>query len=100
MPETTFTSGFHQLIVSWLVGQTVEDVERELVVRTLAHHRGNRTRAARDLKISIRTLRNKIKSTNPRELPCRRPVTTHSLAAAAGVDRRGFGCSYRRASTT
>ena len=61
MPETTFTSGFHQLIVSWLVGQTVEDVERELVVRTLAHHRGNRTRAARDLKISIRTLRNKIK---------------------------------------
>ncbi len=61
MPGTTFTSGFDQLIVSWLVGHTVEDVERELVVRTLAHHRGNRTRAARDLKISIRTLRNKIK---------------------------------------
>ena len=62
MPGPTFTSGFDQLIVSWLVGHTVEDVERELVVRTLAYHRGSRTRAARDLKISIRTLRNKIKA--------------------------------------
>ena len=61
MPGTTFTSGFDQLIVSWLVGHTVEDVERELVVQTLAYHGGSRTRAARDLKISIRTLRNKIK---------------------------------------
>ena len=61
MPGTTLTSGFDGLIVSWLVGHTVEDVERELIVRTLAYRRGSRTRAARDLKISIRTLRNKIR---------------------------------------
>ena len=60
MPGTTFTSNFDRLIVSWLVGHTVEDVERELILRTLAFRRGCRTRAARDLKISIRALRNKI----------------------------------------
>ena len=41
MPGTTFSSGFDGLIVSWLVGHTVEDVERELILRTLAYHRGN-----------------------------------------------------------
>ena len=40
MPGTTFTSSFDGLIVSWL-GHTVEDVERELILRTLAYHRGN-----------------------------------------------------------
>lgn len=45
-----------------LTGQTVEEVERELVLRTLAQHRGNRTSAARVLGISVRTLRNKIRS--------------------------------------
>ena len=60
MPGTSFTSDFDRLIVSWLVGHTVEDVERELILRTLAYHRGCRSRAARDLKISIRGLRNKI----------------------------------------
>lgn len=43
-------------------GQTVEEVERELVLRTLASHRGNRTTAARALGISVRTLRNKIRA--------------------------------------
>ena len=60
MPGTSIISDFDRLIVSWLVGHTVEDVERELILRTLAYHRGCRTRAARDLDISIRALRNKI----------------------------------------
>ena len=60
MPGTSFTSDFDRLIVSWLVGHTIEEVERELILRTLAYRRGCRTRAARDLKISIRALRNKI----------------------------------------
>jgi hypothetical protein len=60
MPGTSFTSDFDRLIVSWLVGYPVEDVERELILRTLAFHRGCRSRAARDLKISVRALRNKI----------------------------------------
>lgn len=44
-----------------LVGRSVADVERRLIVDTLAHTLGNRTRAATILGISIRTLRNKLK---------------------------------------
>ncbi len=44
-----------------LVGQTVADVERDLIIDTLQHCIGNRTHAATILGISIRTLRNKLK---------------------------------------
>jgi two-component system, response regulator FlrC len=43
-----------------LVGRTVADVERELILDTLDHYLGNRTHAAKILGISIRTLRNKL----------------------------------------
>jgi two-component system response regulator FlrC len=43
-----------------LVGRTVADVERDLILDTLDHCLGNRTHAARILGISIRTLRNKL----------------------------------------
>jgi DNA-binding NtrC family response regulator len=38
----------------------VRDVERDLVLETLARANGNRTASARVLGISVRTLRNKI----------------------------------------
>lgn len=44
-----------------LVGKTVAEVERDLIVKTLDKCLGNRTHAANILGISIRTLRNKIK---------------------------------------
>ena len=44
-----------------LVGRTVADVERDLIIDTLGHCLGNRTHAANILGISIRTLRNKLK---------------------------------------
>ncbi|MQP65250.1 AAA domain-containing protein [Niveispirillum sp. SYP-B3756] len=44
-----------------LVGRTVADVERDLIIDTLKHTLGNRTHAANILGISIRTLRNKLK---------------------------------------
>jgi len=43
-----------------LVGRTVAEVERELILDTLDHCLGNRTHAAKILGISIRTLRNKL----------------------------------------
>ena len=46
--------------VSNLVGRTVADVERDLIIETLQHCLGNRTHAAGILGISIRTLRNKL----------------------------------------
>ncbi len=44
-----------------LVGRTVAEVERDLIIDTLEHCLGNRTHAANILGISIRTLRNKLK---------------------------------------
>ncbi|NDE90228.1 MAG: sigma-54-dependent Fis family transcriptional regulator [Alphaproteobacteria bacterium] len=44
-----------------MVGKTVADVERDLIIDTLQHCLGNRTHAATILGISIRTLRNKLK---------------------------------------
>jgi len=44
-----------------LVGRTVSEVERELILDTLDHCLGNRTHAANILGISIRTLRNKLR---------------------------------------
>jgi two-component system response regulator FlrC len=43
-----------------LVGRTVAQVERDLIIDTLNHCFGNRTHAANILGISIRTLRNKL----------------------------------------
>jgi two-component system response regulator FlrC len=43
-----------------LVGRTVAEVERDLILETLKHCLGNRTHAANILGISIRTLRNKL----------------------------------------
>ncbi len=44
-----------------LVGRTVAEVERDLIIDTLSHCLGNRTHAANILGISIRTLRNKLR---------------------------------------
>ena len=45
-----------------MIGRTVADVERQLIINTLEHCLGNRTHAATILGISIRTLRNKLKA--------------------------------------
>ena len=46
--------------VETLVGRTISDVERDMILNTLDHCLGNRTQAANILGISIRTLRNKL----------------------------------------
>ena len=54
--EQTLSSGS-----AGMVGRTVADVEKDLIISTLKHTLGNRTHAANILGISIRTLRNKLK---------------------------------------
>ena len=44
-----------------LVGRSIGEVERALILQTLEHCRGNRTTAASMLGISVRTMRNKLK---------------------------------------
>ena len=48
--------------VERLVGHKVEDVERELILHTLERCRGNRTTASTILGISVRTMRNKLRT--------------------------------------
>jgi two-component system, NtrC family, response regulator HydG len=45
-----------------LVGRTVEEVERELILQTLERCQGNRTSASNILGISVRTMRNKLRT--------------------------------------
>lgn len=44
-----------------LVGRRLADVERDLILDTLCFCLGNRTRAAKMLGVSIRTMRNRLK---------------------------------------
>ncbi len=47
-------------VIPHLVGRTIDEVERELILQTLIHCCGSRTRSANILGISIRCMRNKI----------------------------------------
>jgi two-component system response regulator FlrC len=64
-----------------LVGRTVAEVERDLILETLRHCLGNRTRAAAVLGISIRTLRNKLNDYAAVGVAVPRPGTEPSVAA-------------------
>lgn len=64
-----------------MVGRTVADVERELILDTLGHCLGNRTHAANILGISIRTLRNKLNLYTDEGVDVPNPGETRSSAA-------------------
>lgn len=61
LPQTYNKNSQSDITPKALVGRTVADVERDLILSTLTHCLGNRTHAAHILGISIRTLRNKLK---------------------------------------
>jgi DNA-binding NtrC family response regulator len=60
MAKVAHTALTVQAVTCALVGRTVADVERDLILETLKHCLGNRTHAANVLGISVRTLRNKL----------------------------------------
>ena len=62
--------------VAGLVGRTMEDVERDLILETLGHTLGNRTHAATILGISIRALRNKLRDYAAQGIPVTPPATS------------------------
>lgn len=55
--------------VESMIGRTIADVERDMILNTLDHCLGNRTHAANILGISIRTLRNKLNLYKDEGLP-------------------------------
>ena len=56
----TSTEGKEASDRNWNPGQTLNDIERSVILEALTYHGGNRTHTARALGISIRTLRNKL----------------------------------------
>ncbi len=68
-----------------LVGRTVAEVERELILNTLQHCLGNRTHAANILGISIRTLRNKLNQYQAQGIPVPQPGGGTGGATRASV---------------
>lgn len=65
-----------------LVGRTVAEVERDLILETLKHCLGNRTHAANILGISIRTLRNKLNEYSNDGMPIPPPNGSELRGAA------------------
>ena len=70
--------------VAALVGRKMEEVEQELIIETLSHCLGNRTRAAEILGISIRTLRNKLTEYRAAGVPVP-PAPGQAFIALPGV---------------
>ncbi len=60
--------------VRQLVGHSIAELECELICETLAHYRGNRTRSACRLGISIRALRNKIRDYSSQGISVAEPM--------------------------
>lgn len=75
-PEALLPSLAPNEIVPLLIGATVDEVERELVLQTLARCDG--TRAARVLGLSVRTLRNKIREYSADGIDV--PLSEHAAA--------------------
>ena len=71
-------------IIPHLVGHTVKEVERELIIHTLAHHHGSRTISCRTLGISIRCIRNKIYEYEELGLRCQSPESLVISATTSG----------------
>ncbi|MBU6442642.1 MAG: hypothetical protein KGR48_01930 [Alphaproteobacteria bacterium] len=76
-----------------LLGHSVAEVERELILITLACCLGNRTRAAEILDISVRTLRNKLREYTQAgivvPLPGEVPAAHEAQDGHAGARRQG-----------
>jgi DNA-binding NtrC family response regulator len=64
-------------IAPHLVGHTVDEVERELILYTLVHLHGSRTRSASILGISIRCIRKNIREYEDRGIAVRAPGEPH-----------------------
>lgn len=59
-PHAPISCASRRRLARWLVGASISEVERDLILETLANTQGNRTASARLLGVSVRTLRNKI----------------------------------------
>jgi DNA-binding NtrC family response regulator len=83
MPAVAHAAMAAEQVTRSLVGRTVADVERDLIIETLKHCLGNRTHAANILGISIRTLRNKLNEYSDDGMPIPPPNGGNEVRGAA-----------------
>ena len=74
-------------VIPHLVGHTIDEVERQLILHTLIHCCGSRTRSANILGISIRCMRNKISRIRRPGNCCSRARRASCRATERGVKR-------------
>jgi DNA-binding NtrC family response regulator len=84
-PAVAHATAAAEQVTRALVGHTVAEVERDLILETLKHCLGNRTHAANILGISIRTLRNKLDEYADSGLAVPPPASGEARYAAAGT---------------
>ncbi len=60
LPETMTSKAHKAPTVEFRLGQTMDDVEREFLFHTINYVDGNKTKAAKMLNISLKTLHNKL----------------------------------------
>ena len=61
LPEALFLEESSVRVSASISGTSIWEVEKELIFKTLKDMEGNKTKAAKRLGISVRTLRNKLK---------------------------------------
>jgi len=83
MPAVAHAALAAEQVTRNLVGRTVAEVERDLILETLKHCLGNRTHAANILGISIRTLRNKLNEYSDDGVPIPPPNGGGEMKGAA-----------------
>jgi DNA-binding NtrC family response regulator len=70
-------------MVTFSVGQSLADIEREMIIKTMQATRGNRTRAAKMLGISVRTLYTKLLKIESESAPANAAAAPAGSAVAA-----------------
>lgn len=62
--KSSMREGYLQSLLSIPIGSPIDEIEKEVILKTLQATKGNKTRAAEILRISLKTLHNKLKKYN------------------------------------
>jgi hypothetical protein len=87
-PRTPISGASRRRLARWLVGSPIRDIERDLILETLASTYGNRTASARLLGVSVRTLRNKITEYSAEGVDVPHHLTHDSIHAPSNTSRQ------------
>ena len=73
-PRSQISGASRRRLARWLVGSPIKDIERDLVLETLAKTDGNRSASARLLVFSIRSCVIRLRNIQRTALMCHHPA--------------------------